>query len=109
MLDIIQVFQGWRMVEDRWRFIDNLNSHKYISISIIQRNSPCRVEGGGIKQQKILGETTVFAVTLKYINIFTFYLKVSYILLWYADHHGHAAASHRAAVPRFGLLRCEQL
>ena len=96
-------------MEDWWRFCNNLNLHKHITVRIIQINSSCRVEGGGIKQQKILGETTVFAVTLKYINIFTFYLNVSYILLWYAYHHGHAAASHRAAVPRFGLLRCEQL
>ena len=52
MLDIIQVFQGWRMVEDRWRFCNNLDPHKYVSIRIIQRNLCLRVEDGGTKRKK---------------------------------------------------------
>ena len=76
MLDIILVFRGWRMVEDRWRFCNNLNFRKYVSIRIIQRNFTHRVEGGGIKQQKILGGTAIFALISKHINIFTSYFYV---------------------------------
>ena len=76
MLDIILVFRGWRMVEDRWRFCNNLNFRKYVSIRIIQRNFTHRVEGGGIKQQKILGGTAIFSLISKHINIFTSYFYV---------------------------------
>ena len=72
MLDIILVFRGWRMVEDRWRFCNNMNTHKYVSIRIIRRNITLRVEGGGIKQQKISGRNNSSSLISNYINIFTF-------------------------------------
>jgi hypothetical protein len=57
------------MVEDWWRFCNNLNHHKYISIRIIQSIYPHRVEGGGIKQQKNSGEKNLLATNIEYTNI----------------------------------------
>ena len=53
------------MVEDWWRFCNNLNPHKYVLIRIIQRNQPHLVEGGGIKQQKISGRNSRFFTNIK--------------------------------------------
>lgn len=48
------------MVEDRWRFCNDLNLHKYISIRIILRNIHPWVEGGGIKQKKFWEKHPLF-------------------------------------------------
>ena len=72
------------MVEVRWRFCNNLNPHKYVLIRIIRRNQPLRVEGGGIKQQKISGRNSRFFKNIKmhkYIYTLIRVISISYVFI----------------------------